>query len=107
MRYDNFDITGTKQSLSIWKLKKDPNYMVVRRKSPDTTRFEFIKELYTFKKDVGSVSQAFCVSKKGISGKDETANYVRKGEDVIGEGETIKFNFWAFSKWEPGLMVFY
>ena len=105
--WNKLDISGTKQSLSIWKLKKDPNYMVIRRVSPDSKRFEFIKELYTFKKDVGSGSQAFCVSKQGSSGKEESANIVRKGQDVVREGETIKFNFWAFQEWEPGLMVFY
>ena len=104
-------ISGTRLLQSIWKLKKNATYMIMRiGNSIDdlelSEQFELVIEFYTFSNDVGYGTEAFSVSKPDNI-PIHNRRFVQKGQDVLSEEQTHQYNFWALPKWQPGLMVFY
>ena len=92
----------------MWKLKTDPDHMVIFSANMDKENedgWDFVTEFYVFKTDVGYDTKPYSVSKdQGPKSRSSEVNrIIQEGRDV--EGNDHLFNFWAFSNWQPGLKV--
>ena len=97
---------------SIWKSKKDDSYMIIKRGNNtddwgrSSENWEKLYEFYTFKNDMGYDTKQFFVSKP-TTRKSSTGiarRFVQTINDTTFESQ---YNFWALTKWQPGLKVIF
>ena len=95
---------------SIWKSKKDESYMIIKRgNSTDdwgrsTENWEKVYEFYSFKNDMDYDTKQFFVSKPTTrrSSTGIARRFIQTINDTTFE---LQYNFWALTKWQPGLKV--